>query len=189
MRDQGFDGDCWAFSSLGALEFQLAMEARGDYSEIGAYQKDDETAADTPSEYHMASALNTSADESAAHETFKLESGGNNNMTEAYLLRGDGPVAVSEFDEAAYDEYNESERADYSALRDAERMDIPYASSVRITESDDTTGRAVPLMDESMTVYYGINWRMNEDVVDALKSAVLEYGAVSVNYILTRRLR
>ena len=103
-------------------------------------------------------------------------------MTEAYLLRGDGPVAVSEFDEAAYDEYNESGRTDYSALRNAERMDIPYASSVRITGSGDTTGKAVPQMDESMTVYYGIDWRMNEDVVSALKNAVLEYGAVSVNY-------
>ena len=182
VRDQGFDGDCWAFSSLSALEFQLAMEGAGDYSEIGAYQKDDEDAADTPSEYHMASALNASADESAAHETFGLESGGNNNMAEAYLLRGDGPVAVSEFDEAAYDEYNESERADYSALRDAERMDIPYASSVRITESDDTTGKAVPLKDESMTVYWDVEWQRNEEVVSALKNAVLEYGAVSVNY-------
>ena len=76
MRDQGSDGNCWAFASLGSLESYFLPAVPEDFSEDN---------------------LAVAAGHDFDYDTFagKPYSGGNYNMATAELARWNGPVDES----------------------------------------------------------------------------------------------
>lgn len=170
IRNQGSDGDCWSYSAAAALEFSSVLHNGKDFSSSGALF----------SEHHMVGSMNKTNDADYQKYTFDSEDGGNYNMAVAYLTRdiGGGPVKLSDFSEELYHKYAE-QKNDYSMLADIQRtgyMDKAYF----LTDLYD--GSSVMTFDIENDTVTNINYTLNQSSIDAIKSGIMEYGAVSASY-------
>ena len=180
IRSQGVNGDCWAFSAAAAAE----------YSAILKNQKDFGSRSSLLSEYHMAASINLTNDEPYKNNTYNIDVGGNIDMAVAYMNRSaaSGPVLLSAFDEEAYNDYVSSGRSDYSVLLDKDRV-MTLTRSETVTDNYEGSSKLefevknIGTDTEPSYVADGVKYYKSIDRINAIKQAVMDYGAVSTAYL------
>lgn len=165
IRNQGTEGNCWAFSAVAARE---AWKNKQN----GIYPK--------YSEYHMAASLYRNTSDNTWTFSNRKGSGGNREMAAAYYSRGSGPVLINKFDEEAYDDY-------YKKTTSLEA----YNNDIRSVSADEQVADAVFLTEDGSYLIkkYNIGGvesnypaEFNGNNISVIKQAVLDYGAVMTGY-------
>ncbi len=172
VRDQKKYSDCWSYAAIGAVEHSMVMKDRADFSD----EKN------LFSERHMAAAMNTVEDAFFEKYTRSHKTGGNRESAVAYLARSfaSGPVLYEDYNDFMYDMYI-NDRSKYKLLTLKEKQ-------ATMTRAEFLTrkyrGSSYARYDEERnTVIYG----KDEEVIDKIKNAVREYGAVAVSYCAYER--
>lgn len=172
VRNQSGYADCWSYAATGALEHSLAVKDNGDFSAEDSLF----------SEWHMAAAMNTAREEYFKKYTRSHETGGNRESAVAYLARSfaSGPVL--------YKDFNENEYGMYLADKSRYRLLTLKKKQATLTKAQFLTDR---YSGSSYAEYDAVLGRViygkNQEVIDKIKDAVREYGAVAVGYYAYER--
>lgn len=163
IRNQGTEGNCWAFSAIAAREAWKNKQ-------IGSYPR--------YSEYHMAASLYYNTKDNAWTFSNRKGSGGNREMAAAYYSRGSGPVLLSKFNEDAYNDY-------YNKSASLEN----YNNCIKSISADEQAANAVFLTDDGSYLIKSVESNypaeFNGNNISVIKQAVLDYGAVMTAYYST----
>lgn len=172
VRDQRKDADCWSYAAIGALEHSMVMKDGADFS----------TEKSLFSEQHMAAAMNTVEDAFWGKYTRSNKSGGNRESAVAYLVRSvaSGPVMGKDYNSLSYEMYKaDKKRYGFLSLR---KKQATLTKAQFLTQKE--RGSSYARYDEEKnTVVYG----KDEEIIDKIKNAVREYGAVAVSYCAYER--
>ncbi len=171
IRNQGINGDCWAFSAIAGLEFSSVLNNKN----IIFANSDD-----LFSEHHMSSSMNKTNDARYRKYTFDSVDGGNYTMALAYFTRdiGAGPVKLSNFSEQTYKEYINSKN-NYSSLVNVKR-DRYVDKAYFLTGLYD--GSSVLTFDIENGQVTNLDYKLNYDSINAIKTNIMKYGAVATSY-------
>ena len=170
VQNQGTDGDCWAYAAIAGIEFSSVLNNKAGYESKGSLL----------SEHHMVGAVNKTNDADYQKYTFDSTSGGNYNMTLAYLTRvfGGGPVKQEDFPEELYQQY-EANKNDYSIISNAgheKYLDKAYYLT------DNYDGSSVLTYDWIDGEAVNFDYKLNTSSIDTIKEYIMNYGAVSASY-------
>ncbi len=172
VRDQKSHPDCWSYAAVGAVSHSMVMKDGADFSNEESFF----------SEWHMAAAMNTAEDGFFEKYTRSHSEGGNRESAVAYLARSfaSGPVAYGDYNENVYEMYL-NDKSQYKMLTLKKKL-ATLTRAQFLTKRDE--GSSYAKYDaEKNTVTYG----KNEAVIDKIKNAVKEYGAVAVSYYTYER--
>lgn len=170
IRNQGQDGNCWAFAAIASAEYSSILHNDKDYSSEERLL----------SEYHMAASINYTDDPLYQKYTSSAVSGGSRENATGYMARetASGPIMLNDFTFDMYDEYSKN-KDDYSVLLRAKQ-------AMTLTEADFVTdiyeGSSVlewDIVNGSVTNY---RFHKDENNINKIKSAIIEYGAVDSSY-------
>lgn len=172
VRDQKKNADCWSFAATGALEHSMVMKDGADFSKEESLF----------SEWHMASAMNRIDKMPYKRFTRSHTTGGNRESAVAYLARGiaSGPVFCTDYGEEAYRAYLENSSL-YGVIPLMKKR-ATLTKAQFLTKRDE--GSSFASRDEETGV---ITYGKRLDVIDKIKKAVKEYGAVAVSYYAYER--
>lgn len=167
VRDQRGYADCWSYAATGAVEHSMAVKDNGDFSTEDALF----------SEWHMAAAMNTAEDGYFRKYTRSHEAGGNRESAVAYLARSfaSGPVLYKAFNENEYNMYL-ADRSRYKLFTLKKKL-ATLTSAQFLTDKNEGSSYAEYDVSSGKVIY-----GKNEEVIDKIKNAVKEYGAVAVSY-------
>ncbi len=182
VRDQGLDGDCWAY----------AAAAAGEYSSIVYNGMDFSNPENLWSESHIAASMYDTMNEQYKIYTQYFNrgsgqnpAGGNREMATAYYSRknASGPILDSTYGKSDYEAYKQGGYTDYEPifnLGGTNRL-MTLKSAEYITDIYEGSAKL------DFTVTDGIpgNFRveLNNAVIDRIKRAIMSHGAVSSTYL------
>lgn len=167
VREQHGYENCWSFAATGAIEHSMVLKDDADFSEEGSLF----------SEWHMAAAMNSVEEELFEKYTRSHDVGGNREGAVAYLARSfaSGPVSLKDYGEGAYKRYIDNyDGYNMLTLKD-KRATLNKAKF--LTARDEGSSFCKYDIEKSKPVY-----GKNEEVIEKIKNAVKEYGAVAVSY-------
>lgn len=178
VRDQKSYADCWSYAAIGAVEHSMVVNDNADFSENDSVF----------SEHHMSAAMNTAKDNYFQKFTRSHATGGNRESAVAYLARtfASGPVLYKNYPEAQYEMYL-SKNESYKMLT-LEKKQAMLTKALFLTERDEGSSYVKYSVDQSGNAY-DITYGKNEEVINKIKNAVVEYGAVAVSYYTYERDR
>lgn len=171
IRDQFEYNDCWAFSTIAALEFSSVM-----YNEISYADN-----SNLFSEHHLAASLNNTNDAGYKKYTFNYNQGGNQTMSLAYLTRqlSNGPVRLNEYTQSDYAQYF-SNKKNYTSLLN-KSSDMSVEKAIFITDMYEGSSKLYFNI-ENNTVK-NISYSKNYSSINSIKENIIKYGAVTSSYI------
>lgn len=176
VRDQKKFADCWSYAAIGAVEHSMVVNDNADFSDENKVF----------SEHHMSAAMNVTNDNHFENYTRSHNVGGNRESAVAYLARdfASGPVLYKDYSEAEYEMYL-PKKQNYKMLT-LEKKQATLTKALFLTDRDEGSSYVTYTIDEennAVCTSYG----KNESVINAVKNAVVKYGAVSVSYYAYER--
>lgn len=182
VRDQGLDGDCWAY----------AATAAGEYSSIVYNGMDFSNPNNLWSESHVAASMYDTMNEQYKTYTQYFNrgggqnpAGGNREMATAYYARknASGPVLDSAYGKSDYEAYKQGGYMDYEPifnLGGANRI-LTLKSADYITDIYEGSSKLEFTVTDGMVG----NFRavLNGPVIEKIKQAIMSHGAVSSTYL------
>ncbi len=183
IRDQGQNGDCWAYAAIAA----------GEYSTIAKNNKSYSNSANLWSEPHLAAAMYGTKDENYKKYTRYYDfsasdagpSGGNREMATAYYSRQNaaGPISLQSYGDGNYASYKAEGYGNYQPIFDLGAKDrlMSLGSAKYITDTyEGSSTLSFNIGNEGVT---DKKISLNYDVINAIKSEVMEHGAVGTSYL------
>lgn len=180
VRDQGQNGDCWAFAAIAAGEYSSIIHNGKDYSNPRSLW----------SEQHMAAAMYDTQNEqfkwlTSYYEGTDAPSGGNREMATSYYIRqnASGPVSIGRFNKDSYEAYKSGRYIDYEPIFNLggrnRLMTLKSAEYI----SDVYEGSSILTYDLEDGYIVNLSYNLNEPVIRAIKEAVMSHGAVGTSYL------
>ena len=159
IRNQGGEGDCWAFGATAAYEIS-------NIKNIPGTQYD---ASNILSESHMAASLYNQTG-SWAPWTFNLSSGGNREMSTAYYMRGSGPVLDSSFPQSHYQSHDFT-YDEVVSLKQTEQVE----NIIYITDGDAVTDDDRAAIKNAIMTYGAVSASYRAEENDSSSSKYTKY--------------
>ncbi len=182
IRNQGLNGDCWAYAAIAA----------GEYSAIANNGKSFSNPLDLWSEPHLAAAMYGTKDEAYKEYTRYFDfssgdepSGGNRDMATAYFSRqnASGPVLIGEYGDEEFSTYKKGGFSDYEPIFNLggknRLMGLEAASYI----TDLYEGSSKLTFDIVNGSVENAKISLDENVINKIKAAVMSHGAVGTSYL------
>ncbi len=186
IRDQGQNGDCWAYAAIAA----------GEYSAIANNNKNFSNPLVLWSEPHLAAAMYGTNNDDYKEYTRYYDfgkggepSGGNREMATAYFSRqkASGPVLFGNYDNTEFTSYKKGGFSDYQpifdlggqkrlmGLKSANYITDLYEGSSKLTFDVKIEGNTFEVENPQINI--------DENVINRIKAAVMSHGAVGTSYL------
>ena len=179
VRDQGLDGDCWAYAAI----------ATGEYSSIVHNGKDYSNPLSLWSEPHMAAAMyntkNKDYKQFTSYSASDFPVGGNRDMATSYYIRqnASGPVAIDGYNNERYNAYKNGGYKDYKPIfnlgQSNKLMTLKSANYI----SDMYEGSSTVSFEIIGGLVENIDYKLNMPMINTIKEAVMSHGAVGTSYL------
>lgn len=182
VRDQGQNGDCWAYAAIAA----------GEYSAIANNGKDFSNPLVLWSEPHLAAAMYGTKNDTYKEYTRYYDfgkggepSGGNREMATSYYSRqkASGPVLIGSFPNEKFASYKNGGFSDYQPIFDlgGQNRLMGLKSANYITDLYEGSSKLTfDIVDNTVANH---NISLNENVINRIKAAVMSHGAVGTSYL------
>lgn len=183
IRDQGLNGDCWAYAAIAA----------GEYSAILNNEKNFSDPKNLWSEPHLAAAMYGTNDKEYKPYTRYFDfskggepSGGNREMATAYYSRqnASGPILIETYGDSLYKMYKDGRYSNYQQILNfgsSTARQLSLESAQYITDLYEGSSKLTfDIVDGSVT---NPKISTNLPVINAIKNAILSHGAVGTSYL------
>ena len=174
VRDQGLNGDCWAYAATAASEFSAIKNNGKSFANNSSLW----------SESHMAAAMYNTKNPEYKKYTDRSSNGGNREMAAAYLSRGQatGPILDSQYPMRTYTAYKNGDFYDYKTIFDfgTANRQLTLESAMYLTQSVGSS--KLDITYDANNNVKSVKSVLNTEVINRIKQAVMDYGAVDVAY-------
>ena len=174
VRDQGLNGDCWAYAATAASEFSAIKNNGKSFANNSSLW----------SESHMAAAMYNTANPEYKIYTDRSSSGGNRGMAVTYLSRGQatGPILDSQYPMKTYLAYKRGGFYDYKTIFDfgTANKQLNLESAMYLSQSVGSS--KLDITYDANNNVKSVKSVLNTEVINRIKQAVMDYGAVDVAY-------
>ena len=183
IRDQGENGDCWAYAAIAAGEFSTIAKNGKSYADPMSLW----------SEPHLAAAMyGTRDDDYKQYTTYfdfvnetDVPAGGNREMATSYFTRQNatGPVLIGDYGDDFFEAYKRSRLRNYVSIFDlgADKRQMTLRSAHYITDVYEGSSKLTFEIVDGMVD--NLNIQLNQPVIDKIKQAIMTYGAVGTSYL------
>ncbi len=183
VRDQGHNGNCWAYAATAASEFSAIKNNGKSFANNSSLW----------SEVHMAAAMyNTTNPEYKKYTDFHFYAsdtiydpeGGNREMAAAYLSRGQatGPILDSQYPMKTYTAYKNGGFYDYKTIFDFGTADRQLTLENAMYLTQFVGSSKLDITYDANNNVKSVKSVPNTEVINRIKQAVMDYGAVDVAY-------